>query len=93
MSNRAQLDKLAKSESQRQSIAEEHWYFVTFGAFIYVKAFKDDLTDCEVIGINALSPDDFDEKRCPAIARVRPCSRAPQSSTRSRLVVCACCSR
>ena len=48
VSNRAQLDKLAKSESQRQSIAEEHWYFVTFGAFIYVKAFKDDLSDCEV---------------------------------------------
>ena len=38
---------------------------MTFGAFIYVKAFKDDLTDCEVIGINALSPDDFDEKRWP----------------------------
>ena len=49
VSNRAQLDKLAKSESQRQSIAEEHWYFVTFGAFIYVKAFKDDLSDCEVL--------------------------------------------
>ena len=52
MSNRAQLDKLAKSESQRQSIAEEHWYFVTFGAFIYVKAFKDDLSDCEVLNFD-----------------------------------------
>ena len=63
VSNRAQLNKLESEVGK--SIAEEHWYFVTFGAFIYVKAFKDDLTDCEVIGINALSPDDFDEKRWP----------------------------
>ena len=55
--DRSKLDKL--TAESRKSIAEQHWYFMTFGAFIYVKAFKDDLSDCNVIGINALSPDEM----------------------------------